>query len=104
MLKGLPVVNHDGGPEATFKFSLCCGDAIEMDNERGERELYIVRTLTDRKRDGIGIEYVRINDARKKKDIRAAREWFEKSVKQLGELGCRKVTIDPLGRVRWAND
>jgi hypothetical protein len=59
----------------------------------------VIRTITRG-----SVEFVSIADARKKKDIKVAREWFTRAPNTLRLGNCRKVRVMPLGEVRWAND
>jgi len=63
----------------------------------------VVRTITTcggRER----AEYAAINDARRKKDILAGKDWRVSPPQSLRKLNCRKVVVTPLGEVRNAND
>jgi len=98
-----PLVDRDGGPDRKFLFSLSSGDLVEMDDKNGERALFAVRTVTERQKSGIAIEFSRATDARLKKDIIKTGDWFAKTPNKLRELHCQKVIVDPLGRVRRCN-
>ncbi|MCD6416202.1 MAG: type II CRISPR RNA-guided endonuclease Cas9 [Planctomycetes bacterium] len=93
-----PVVQRDA-PGERFLFSLAPGELIELDGNDESRGLFIVRSVW-----GNRIAYARANDARKKKDIKAAKEWHQPVTDSLRGLHCRKVTVTPLGEVRYAND
>ncbi|MFH1730154.1 MAG: type II CRISPR RNA-guided endonuclease Cas9 [Planctomycetota bacterium] len=104
---GEPLVRRDHGPGKKFLFSLCGGDSIQIDEEDGRRGLYIIRTIsriTQKGREYIGMEFISINDARKKTDIKAAGEWRTGLLDPLRKLNCQKVVVTPLGEVRRAND
>jgi len=104
LVKGEQVVKceHDGG--GRFVFSLAPGETIEIDEQDGKRALFIVRVVSQKKTGGVEFECVHVNDARKKADIRANHASLRKTPNKLAELNCRKVTVHPLGEVRWAND
>ncbi len=102
---GLPIINRDHGPGREFLFSLANGDIIELDDEQGRRDLYVVRTIT---RSGTtpSIEFVGINDARKKGTkhqpgtIKGENAWYTSTVGALREKKCQRVVVTPLGEVR----
>ncbi len=96
--RGERVVKTDHGPKTCFLFSLANGDIIDLDGEDGTRGLYRIRSLYEDKR----IRRIDINDARKIGDI--SRKGQLMPPNRLRERNCRKVTIDPIGRIRWAND
>jgi len=95
---GEPVVKRDHGAGRSLVFSLAGGDMIEADDEDGARRLYRVRTVSD------NLEFVALNDAREKKEIKQAQAWKKRSVDKLRELHCHRVIVTPLGEVRRAND
>ena len=102
-----PVIKRDHGKGKRFVCSLAGGDVIEIDEKDGDRGLYIVRTISrvkQRAREYPGIDFVHINDARKKKEILKAKAWRTALLEPLRKLNCRKVTVTPLGEVRTAND
>jgi PP-loop superfamily ATP-utilizing enzyme len=82
------------------------GDTFETQkdyNERGKlyrAGIYRVRTIAANGQ----LSLVRIEDARMKKVIKDAKEWWSPGVDGLRKLGCRKVVIDLLGNKRYAND
>jgi CRISPR-associated endonuclease Csn1 len=83
-----------------FVFSLTGGDTIEVGEEH---EYFVVRTLS-----GPNVEYVRLTDARKKKDIQSGthgpKGWYKRSLNELRKMNFRKVALTPLGDIRYAND
>jgi len=102
-----PIVKKDHGPDKKFIFSLALGEVIEIDEENGKRGLYVIRGVTPAKISNKlmpRLSFAKINDARLKKEIIAAKEWSTSLLDPLRKLNCRKVTVDPLGRVRPAND
>jgi len=96
----LPVINRDYGEGKKFLFSLAPGDIIELDNDKGGRSLYRIRTVPMSKQ----LSYVSINNAMKQKDAKEAKRWYSKKPDKLREANCQKVTVNVIGRVRRAND
>lgn len=103
-----PVIcrEHPDGPAWKFRFSLMGGDTIELHrecdhaSEKCAPTIYRIRTIA-----GNGqLCIVKAPDARLIKDIKEAKEWWSPRADNLRKLGCRKVTIDLLGRVHPAND
>ena len=95
---GQPVVQKDFGPDRKFKFSLCLKDTIEVDDEiSGTRCRFVINCI-----DGTNtrIWAYSLADARTSSE----REKFIKRIDPLRKLNCRKITVSPLGEVRWAND
>jgi hypothetical protein len=93
------IVNAD-----KVKFTLAKGEIIRLHTKNGPGYFKVV-SLDNY--DPIRIKYISIYDARpqqfkdgdKKVDIRVS-----KKLAQLREMECQKVTVDPLGEVRTAND
>ena len=80
---------------------------MEIDGANDERDLCVVRTISTMKqknREYVNIEFIHINDARRKKDIKQAKSWRSALLEPLRKLNCRKMAITPLGEVRRAND
>ncbi|MEW5772415.1 MAG: type II CRISPR RNA-guided endonuclease Cas9 [Thermodesulfobacteriota bacterium] len=101
--QGQPVVRRQEEGLGRFLFSLCGGDVVEV-QENGASQLLRIRVLTLKKSGRIEIEGVAIRDARMKKDIRESGDWRYLTLDGLRKMGCRKVSISPLGRVSSAND
>jgi CRISPR-associated endonuclease Csn1 len=102
---GQPIVQRDHGPLVHFRFSLGPGDVLQCDDGKGGRRLLVVRSLSEEEKTGsIKVEMVRINDARQKKEIKAAHDWITKSPNELRKWHARKVAVNPLGEVREAHD
>jgi len=95
-----------GAEEHLFKFSLMGGDTVELHRgcDHGKSvcvpDIYRIRTIAASGQ----LSLVKINDARMKKEIIAAKDWWQPTVDALRKLGCRKVVIDLQGRKRYAND
>jgi CRISPR-associated endonuclease Csn1 len=99
-----PVVKKDHGEDKRFLFSLAPGDLIELDSKSGDRTAFRVRGISYAGGRYLNVEYVRNNDAKLKKEIKASKHWYTGLIDPLRKLDCRKVTITPLGEVRYAND
>ena len=95
----IPVVDRTVEENEVFKMSISGGDILEMDSGEGRR-LFVLRIVPESKQ----ISYVSLNDARMKKDIIDAGDWFTKMPGTLRTVNARKVTITPLGEIRNAND
>jgi len=81
-----------------FVMSLTLGELFEIDGEDGERILCVVRKL-----DGTGrMHYKQHTDARPSGEI--IKDNLYISPKAMQKRNARKVTVDPLGRVRRAGD
>jgi len=99
---GQPVVQKDlpGQPDFQFLFSLMSGDMVEIEDNDGRRGLFVVRSIS--KGD---FNFARHTCAMLKEDMAKTRHWLRiRSIEKLRQRGCRKVSVDPLGRVREAND
>ena len=80
--------------QSVLVWTLCPGDIIERIKADGEREYFVVRRVNQAGR----IFYKPHNGA----DDPNPEVSF--GVKDFSERGCRKVSVDPIGRVRPAND
>jgi len=96
--EGEPVVREYDGPGKRFICSITSGDMATIE-EDGQRKLIVVRVISHNR-----VEFVSQTDARLKKDIKAAKEWFIKTPNGLRSMKFQKVTVTPLGEVRRAND
>lgn len=94
-----PIVKRYFGPGKRFKFSLACGDILELENEEIKR-LCIIRTVPLSQQ----IMFVKINDSRKQSDIKATGEWFSSRPGSLKDKNPIKYSITPLGELRRTND
>jgi len=94
-----PVINRDVGPGRRFKMSIQCGDIFEMDLE-DTRELVIVRSVPQ----SFQLCFVKVNEARLKKQIKDSGEWFTKMPNTLRISNPVKFSMDALGNRRKAND
>jgi CRISPR-associated endonuclease Csn1 len=93
-------------PGSVFKFSLMWGDLLllhkdcDHDKRICEPSYWRVRSIWEQRT----LALVRIHDARRMKEIRAAKDWLLLSPDALCKLEAVKVVIDPLGRIRPARD
>jgi hypothetical protein len=88
---------HPNQSDAKFRFSICTGDLV-LANVNGESKLMKVSTMVSTQK---RIHLVDVNDARRSSqqpDIGLTPTTF------LEKYGARKVVVDPLGRIRWANN
>ena len=103
-----PIIHRTlpGVEDHQFKFSLMGGDTVELHRACNHAtsvctpEIYRIRTIASNGQ----ISLVKITDARMKKDIQAAKEWWSPTVTTLKKLDCRKVIVDLQGRMRYTND
>lgn len=84
---------HPTRPEARFLFSLSDGEML-LANWKGQEKLLTFRTAASTQGQ---IYFAEHTDARRSADYR-------KFVCNCNTIDGRKVTVDPLGRIRWAND
>jgi CRISPR-associated endonuclease Csn1 len=98
---GLPVVCREHGPGKRFVCSLSKGDVIRVEPEGEEPRLLIVRVI-----DGgnCRIEAVPVCDARKKDEIKKAKQYVLKAPNALRKWNCQKLLVTALGELRNAND
>jgi len=104
---GQPIVQRDHGPGTRFLFSLVSnpgGDTIELDEPDGSRRLYLVESISRTADGAIQIEFVPLNDARRAAERRELKERHRASLERLRKRNCRKVVVDPIGRVFPAHD
>jgi len=94
-----PIVQREHDPDMQFVMSLAPGEIIELDEDGGGRGLYVVRSISKDL-----IEFTSIKDARRQDIIKKAKAWGKRRVNYLRRANCRKVVIDPLGRIQSAND
>ncbi len=102
---GEPVVRRDHGPGTRFLFSLCGGDMVEIDHKAEGRALYVVRTIAkEGEKESIRFLLAPASDARRKTDMTKAGVLVRPGLESLRKLNPQKVSVDPLGMVRRAND
>ncbi len=97
--KGLPIVDKKEDDNHDFIMSLSIGEAFTFQDENNQTQLCVVRKIDQRiKR----IYYKKHVDARTAGEMEKDNLYL--SPVQMQKLNARKVTVDPLGRIRWAND
>lgn len=102
---GRPLFDRDKDPDAGFVFSLAKKEAVSLENAEGKEGVFIVRSVSRESSGKINIELVSHTDARLKNDIKKdLGAWVKKTPNSLRSTNPRKVTIDPIGRIRRAND
>lgn len=98
--KSLPLVDQSDNEQGRFVMSLSIGELFEIDDPKGEpgRILCVVRKI-----DGTGrLHYKQHTDARKADELKPLNLYV--SPKNMQKFNARKVTVTPVGQVRWAND
>jgi CRISPR-associated endonuclease Csn1 len=91
--------------KGAFRFSLNSGCLVQLDDEGGERSIWVVRTISNG-----NAELCRVNDARDKATMKAAMkenktgDWAKRSVDTLRKLNCTKVDVSLIGDITPAND
>jgi CRISPR-associated endonuclease Csn1 len=96
---GLPLIDRTPPEGRRFVMSLCSGEMFEMIAQGGEIVLCVVRKMDQRSR---RVYYKLHTDAREAEKVNKDNLYL--SPKKMHECRARKVTVDPLGRIRWAND
>ena len=98
--KSLPLVDQSDTEAGKFVMSLSIGELFEIDDPKGElgRILCVVRKI-----DGTGrLHYKLHTDARKADELRPLNQYV--SPANMHKFNARKVTVTPVGQIRWAND
>jgi CRISPR-associated endonuclease Csn1 len=98
MRSGECVVKKDHGDDTRFMFTIASGEVFRL-KEGESYEYYVARTIW-----GSNVEYVSINDSRKKADIKGASCWYVRSIDKLREMEFEKVIVSPLGEPIVAHD
>jgi len=100
-----PLVAREQAPGTKFKFSLAGGDTIWVDHPKLGSGLYIVRTISQAvgRQDPV-VAYVRITDARLKKDILGNAAWGQTVINSLRKMNCQKFDVGPIGKAVTSND
>lgn len=101
--RGEPIIQKEWGEGKRFVFSLAPGEMFKARVEQDERT-YTVRSIS-----GSNVEFVHVNDARKKLDIKKGvgpkgKGWLVRSVNVLRQLGARKVRVTYLGDIVEIHD
>ena len=91
----LVVRSHPSDPKADFVMSLSTGDMVTAEVDGRQRLMLVSSLVSTQKR----VHLVDANDARRqRKDVGMTPNSL------MVKAQVRKVTVDPLGRIRWAND
>ena len=94
--RGEPIIKKELEDGSKLLFSISKGDIIEFDDERAR--YWVVRMLASSGQ----ILIVPNNEARRDKDKDAIK--FTPSLKNLVEKNVKKISVDPIGRIRPAHD
>ncbi len=96
----LPLVDQTPETEdGRFVMSLAIGELFEIDGEDGKRLLCVVRKMAQ----GNSYLYYKLHiDARTAGELKPENLYL--SPKAMQQRKARKVTVDPVGRIRWAGD
>jgi len=94
---GEPIIQrkHPDRPDAKFVMSLSAGEMV-LGNWKGQKRLLVFKTAASTSGQMWFAEHT---DARRSNEYKK----FSCKCSTIGE-GLHKVTVDPLGRIRWAND
>jgi len=94
IIQRTPPINHPSiPPDAAFLFSLSRGEMVLAD-WKGEEKLLVFKTASSTQGQ---IWFAEHTDSRKSSE-------YKQFVANANTLNARKVTVNPLGRIRWAND
>ena len=98
--KSLPLVDHSDTEAGKFVMSLSIGELFEIDDPKGElgRILCVVRKIDQTGR----LHFKQHTDARPSGDLTPLNLYV--SPRQMHGHNTRKVTVTPVGQIRWAND
>ena len=96
---GRPLVDRSDVGDARFLMSLSIGEMFEIDGDNGTRLLCVVRKV---RQDDKRLNFKLHTDARQSGEIEKDNLCLSQSGMQIHNA--RKVIVDPLGRIRWAND
>ncbi len=96
---GLPSIDRIPEKGKRFVMSFSIGEMFEMVGDDGEIKLCVVRKMDQRSK---RIYFKLHTDARETEKINKDNLYM--SPKKMQERSVRKVTVDPLGHIRWASD
>lgn len=96
---GQPIVDRAGTAEGRFVMSLSIGDAFQIGGQDGQPLLCVVRKLDQR---SLRVHYHLHADARPAAEM--TKDNLYLSPDKMRQFKARKVVVDPLGRIRRAND
>ena len=91
--KGKPAVNRRDGDREEFMMSLSINDALVFSNS-DDGDIWIVQKLSSN-----GQVYLRLHT-----DANKVGKFWAPSVRTFVEKGAKKISVDPIGRIRPAND
>jgi CRISPR-associated endonuclease Csn1 len=99
------IVRRNNERNERFKFSLCCGDIVSLQQNQDVQDgLFIVRMISQESRASARVGLVPLEDARKLQDKNNPADYRRFVIDKLRLMKCRKVSVDPLGRITEAND
>lgn len=94
-----PLIKREWPEGQRFVCTLTGGELFLLNTEIGGQNLFRVRSVSNGK-----VEYVNLNDARLKEEIKSTHEWMTSSPNELRKKGFQKCIVTPLGQIRKAND
>lgn len=96
---GTAVIDRSDHDKGRFVMSLSIGEMFQIDGADGQRRLCVVQKIDQVSK---RLNYKSHTDARSTDEVK--RDNLYLSPKKMQECNARKVTVDPLGRIRRAND
>lgn len=102
---GRPVIDRSDKDGARFVMSLAIGETFQIQGDGCEPRLCVVRKMTQKTGATPPRFYYRPHqDARDLRTFAKDLERLKLSPRQMQKGNARKALVDPLGRIRWAND
>jgi CRISPR-associated endonuclease Csn1 len=99
------IVRRTNANNEQFKFSLCCGDIVSMQQtENAQDGHFVIRMISHEANGSVRVGLVPFEDARKLQDKKNPADYRRYVIDKLRVMKCRKVSVDPLGRITEAND
>ena len=99
--RGEPVTTRAPHDEQHFVMSLSINESFLVVNDQGKEELCVVREIDQRSK---RIKYRLHTDARQEKVVRQLKARLLASPDRMRRMRAHKALVDPLGRIRRAND
>jgi CRISPR-associated endonuclease Csn1 len=96
---GRAVIDRSDNDRGRFVMSLSIGEMFQIDGDAGRRLLCVVQKM---RQDDRRVNYKLHTDARPADEVK--KDNLSVSPKKIQECNARKVTVNPLGRIRRAND
>ena len=93
-----PIVKRNHGEGTKFIFSLARNESVLMKDDKGIQQLWIVQKIGQNQQ----MFFVKNTDARPVSEI--PKEGRSRYPESLRVSEAKKVLIDPMGNIRWAND